>query len=347
MKKLLSLLLAAVSGVMLYAGDIVLMQKVQTCYISGQRATYELALDGTAISLKGEGSFTGYKYLIARVQIDPVVLEGKTLVLEVKAGNFVPGDAFYVKALDKDGKIVASFVTKNNLSGGWNKIICTPGKTGGGVTSFDRDVNGAITSEVVALQFYCGRPGPAADYDVEIRNITLEDSTGVSGVEIPVMNTPGAVTLLGVTNFQIPAARASGTLADGAVTLKGEVKYQKRYDYLIARIHVRPFVLEGHAFSLKVTGLNFVPGDQFYVKCLDKDGNNIATFYTRKNLTGGVTLVCVPGSNHDGMLYSGREAKVPLSTPVAFLQIYCGRPGPAPQEPIEVKIEDAGLIARP
>ena len=31
MKKLLSLLLAAVSGVALYAGDIVLMQKVQTC----------------------------------------------------------------------------------------------------------------------------------------------------------------------------------------------------------------------------------------------------------------------------------------------------------------------------
>ncbi len=343
MKKLLSLLLAAVSGVVLYAGDIVLMQKVQTCYISGKKAAYELALDGTGISLKGEGSFTGYKYLIARVQIDPVVLDGKTLVLEVKSANYVPGDAFYVKALDKDGKIVASFVSRENLSGGWNKLTCTPGKSGRGVISFDRDVKSAITSEVVSLQFYCGRPGPAADYDVEIRNITLENSTGFSGVDIPVMDAPGAVAMLRVLNAHIPGAQASGTLADGAVTLKGEVKYQKRYDYLIAKIQVRPFILKEHQLAIKVTSANFVSGDQFYVKCLDKDGKNIATFYTRKDLTGGVTLLCVPGSNHDGMLYSGREAKMPLTEPVAFLQIYCGRPGPGPKAPVDVKIEAVEL----
>ncbi len=346
MRKLM-LLVAGVGALMLHAGDLILMQKVLGRYISGKSSSHELSPDCTSIKLAGQGDYTGYKYLIAKIQIDPVVLAGKTLSLEVRAGNYVSGDSFYVKCLNKEGKIVASFMTRSNLSGGWNTMVCTPGKDGGGVVNIPRDIAGDINSEVVALQIYCGRQGPAADFDVEIRNISVENSLDRSAVEIPVQSAAGAIGVLKVSNIVIPGAQATGVLADGAVTLKGEVKYQKRYDYLVARIYVRPFVLENNALTLKVTALNFVRGDQFYVKCLDKDGKNICTFYTRADLTSGVTLTGIPGRNNGVMLYSDREAKVPMSTPVAVLQIYCGRPGPAPQEPIEVKIEDLQLVAQP
>ena len=342
MKIPLTFILCAAAGLAVFgAAEKIEMKKVAACYLTNGKSSPLLTADGL-LSLKGSGSEkTGYQYLVARVDAKPFVLTGKSLVMEVKAADFRPNDSFYIKGVDAQGKRVFSFRVVSDLSGGWNKLILTPGSTNGGVIHSAGDIQAPETNGVTALQFFCGRMGPVGEMNMEIRNLRLEDRQAKSDVEQEPQKAPGKLTVLTVSSIYVPKAKAAFTLTkDGKVTLKGEVNYEK-YNYLVARIQVRPFVLDGHALTVKLKGANFVKNDSFYVKCLNKDGKIVASFVTRKNLTGGFTMNCIPGRNTAGVLFNAGETKAPADSPVVTLQIFCGRPGPA--VPIEIEIESLEL----
>ena len=273
MKIPLTFILCAATGLLAFgAEEKIEMQKVTACYLTNGKSSHLLAADGL-LSLKGTGSDKpGYQYLVARVTSKPFIMTGKSLVLEVKAADFRPNDGFYVKGVDAQGKRVFSFHVVSDLSGGWNKLNLTPGSTNGGVRHSASDIQAPEQNPVTSLQFFCGRMGPVDKMDVEIRNLRLEDRQAKSEVRQEPQKTAGKLRVLSVSNVYIPKAKAASVLAkDGTVTLKGEVKYEK-YNYLVARIQVRPFVLAGHSLSVKLKSANFVKGDSFYIKCLNQDG---------------------------------------------------------------------------
>lgn len=343
MKKFFLLPLLAFCAILCGAEPVVL-QKVLSCYVPnpGKAST---VLDGNGnVKFTGEVKFSGkFGYLISRIQVKPFSLAGKSLAFSI-VSPYHERDAFYVKATDASGKIVASFATTKPLTDS-NAMICTPGSSAGGVTFIAKDVKSDPDAEITALTFYLCRRGPAPNYNTEVSNLRLIDRVGKSSVSPEAQTAPGAVKLYRVSRATVPKGKAEAVIApDQTITLKSETKYQK-YDYLIADVEVRPFVIAGNSLSLDVKTLNYAGSDGFYVKCRDAEGRIVASFACRKDITKGVTLVCTPGRNGGNVINIPKDIKSPETSPIVKLQFYSGRRGPG--KPTETTIKNIKLIKRP
>lgn len=343
MKKLFVLLLGMVCT--LGAAEKVVLVKVNACSVPQAKAAYLLGQDGSSLSMKGATNYQNYGYLVSRVTCKPFKITGKALVLEVKAANFADNDNFYVKGLDSSGKIVTSFRVTANLSGEWNVVTCVPGKRGNGISYNAGEIKNP-EGEIVSFQFFCGRRGPALPQEVEIRNLHLVDAPAASSVSVTPLDKPGNIRLLNMpVCYSTSGVKPVAKFTENEVTMSGDCG-KKQYNYLVAKINIRPFIFEGNSLSLKVKCSEFLPKDAFYVKALNSDGKVVASFICRRDLSGdGLELICTPGSDGGNVEYIAKESKGGEKTPVVTLQIFCGRFGPA--KPVNVEIKEVKLIKRP
>ena len=342
MKKILCQLL--LFSALLCGAESVIPERVMFAHTEkGMKASALITPEG-GLTFKGSVNYSGkFGYLISRVKVKPFKLTGKSLALTIRS-QYHPQDSFYIKAFDASGKIVASFVTGQNLSD-LNAMICTPGSTAAGVKYIASDVKADPDAEIVQITFYFCRKGPAPDFDAEVSKIELLPRSKSSSVSPAPQNLPGKIKLYKINGCRVPGATAKADMtADGKLSFSGDVRYNK-YDYLIANVAVRPFILAGHSLSLKVKFKNFVPGDSFYVKAQDANGKTVASFYTRRDLTNPATLICTPGRSSGGMTHIPSQTQVPENSPVVRLLFYCGRKGPS--RPVSVDISDITLLKRP
>ncbi len=328
----------------LVAGEqSILMQQIRSKRVAdGSTVTAVTGDGGKMITLKGGASHRKFGYLICNVKVAPFTMTGKTLVLAVQS-PYAADDQFYVKGLNAAGRVVTSFVTRSNLSCP-GEIFCTPGSTAGGVTYFANDVKADPDEAIVTLQFCLGRKGPAADFDMTIRNIRLIDRQEKSGIVITPQTQTGALTLFRVAGKGVPKGTAAVDIADGKISIDAEIKYEK-YGYATAAIEVRPFVLAGKSLKFNVKSGNFVANDSFYVKGYDANNKIVFSFYTKKDLQEGLTMICTPGFDGNNATNIPGDVKAPLTNPVVKLVFYCGRPGPAAA--VDMEISDIALVNRP
>ena len=345
-------LLTAVGTFVLLVGSILgAAEKVQleksSCYLTekGGSSSAVIGADKQSAEFKGQVTYSGkFGYLIARITTAPFKLTGNSLKLVVSA-NYHPADSFYIKAFNKAGKIVASFVTHANLSDP-NTMICTPGKSGAGVKFIQNDVKGDPDSEITSLVFFFCRKGPAPDFQANIRGIELIPDAGKSSVSPEPQTELGPLKFYRIIGASIPKTKPKAVLnaEQGEIELNAEVKYEK-YQYLISNIEVRPFLLPGKSIAMEVKTDNHAENDSFYLKCYDAENRIVASFCTRQDLTQGEKLVFTPGSGGGKVLYLEKDVKAPETSPVVRLVFFCGRRGPG--QPIGVKIKNPALVERP
>ena len=338
----LALLLA---GMTLAAAEQVTFKKIAVCYGTEKGpASAVISGGGKSVEFKGKVNYSGkFGYLIARINVEPFKLTGKSLKLKLSA-PYHPADVFYVKAADASGKVAASFSTSANLSDP-NTMICTPGSSGAGVKFIEKDLKTDPDSEIRALTFYFCRKGPAPDFQAKIDSVELIPRAEKSSVAPAPQTENGPVKFYRVINCNLPKAKPEAKLDPnaGELTYRGEVKYEK-YQYLTSNVEVRPFLLPGKSISLEVQADNYADNDSFYLKCFDADNRIVASFCARQDLTKATELVCTPGGS-GRVLYLEKDVKAPETAPIVRLQFYCGRRGPG--QPFGVKIRNLKLIDRP
>ncbi|MBO4647598.1 MAG: hypothetical protein J5806_05530 [Lentisphaeria bacterium] len=337
--------LALLAGMTLAAAEQVTFKKVAVCYGTEKGpASAVISGDGKSVEFKGKVNYSGkFGYLIARINVEPFKLTGKSLKLKLSA-DYHPADIFYVKAADGSGKVAASFTTQANLSDP-NTMICTPGSSGAGVKFIEKDVKADPDSEIRALTFYFCRKGPAPDFQAKIDSVELISRMEKSSVAPAPQTENGPIKLYRVINCNLPKAKPEAKLDPnaGELTYRGEVKYEK-YQYLTSNVEVRPFLLPGKSISLEVQADNYADNDSFYLKCYDADNRIVASFCARQDRTKATELICTPGGS-GRVLYLEKDIKAPETAPIVRLQFYCGRRGPG--QPLGVKIRNLKLIDRP
>ena len=343
MKKIF-MFLSLLCTVALFAGEqSIIMQSIRSKRVESRgQVSAVISGNGQVLALKGDAKHQNSGYLICNVAVTPFKMTGKTLVFSVQSPYLV-NDQFYVKGLNRAGKVVTSFVTRSNLSCP-GEIFCTPGSTAGGVIYFASDVKAAPDEEIVTLQFCLYRKGPAADYDAVIRNIRLIDRQEKSAIVIEPQTENGDLTLFRVAGKGVPKGTAQVVISDNDISIESEVKYEK-YGYTTASIEVRPFVLDGKSLSFTVKSGNFVSGDQFYVKGYDADNKIVFSFYNRRDMREATPIICTPGFDGNNAINIPGDVKAPLTNPVVKIVFYCGRPGPA--APVDMEISDLALVDKP
>ena len=343
MKKIIMFLTVLCAVAVMAAEQSIVMQSIRSKRVESRgQVSAVISGNGQALALKGDAKHQNSGYLICNVAVTPFKMTGKTLVFSVQSPYLV-NDQFYVKGLNRAGKVVTSFVTRSNLSCP-SELFCTPGSTNGGVIYFASDVKANSDEEIVTLQFCLYRKGPAADFDAVIRNIRLIDRQDKSAIVIEPQTENGDLTLFRVASKSVPKGTAQVVVSGNDVSIDSEVKYEK-YGYTTASIEVRPFVLAGKSLSFTVKADNFVSGDQFYVKGYDADNKIVFSFYNRKDMREATQMVCTPGFDGNNAINIPGDVKAPLTNPVVKIVFYCGRPGPA--DPVGVEITDIRLTDRP
>ncbi len=129
--------------------------------------------DGALIA-SGRNGEEKYSYLNFALAVKPFSLEGKSIALEVRVENPLPGDSFYLKCRTAGGTYAASFYTFVKLDKP-TRLVLTPGREDGKVKILAADLKAAPNAPVNQLQFFFGRKAANTEMRIAIRSLELID----------------------------------------------------------------------------------------------------------------------------------------------------------------------------
>lgn len=119
---------------------------------------------------------TNYDYLTVSMQVTPFKFNGRGLSVEFRNERPLEGDAFYVKCLTNDGRIVSSFMTKA-VKKNMTEYIMVPEVAGtNGMMICAGQVNAPIDSFVTNVIFFFGRNAKQPEMKVHLKNVALVPS---------------------------------------------------------------------------------------------------------------------------------------------------------------------------
>ena len=169
--KHLAIALAAFSAVSL-CGTELWNGGGDTVRVTMKMTNHQVTVSDGALTVEATSNDEKYGYLTFDIPVTPFQFEGKSLALEYRLIKPLEGDSFYVKCLDAQSQVVASFYTFARPEQ-WMRLICSPGQNTGGVTFFAKNIKAPEGTTVTRIQFFAGRKCKDTPVKVEIRNIGL------------------------------------------------------------------------------------------------------------------------------------------------------------------------------
>lgn len=119
---------------------------------------------------------------------------------------------------------------------------------------------------------------------------------------------------------------------------------EAKHSYLIFDVAVKPLVIKDKSLQFEFASQTVLPGDSFYIKGLDKDNQNVISFYVYLANGRPRIMTCTPGMKLGEVNWFAKDVKVPVNTPIVKFRFFCGRR--AGKSEMKISLRNIKLVPR-